>query len=156
MQQPWILKIVPEVDSEGFGAPKKIAAKKAAVAKPQTPAGTRNRYSLLPRSSEEEQNKDISLDAPLSALQLETAVEPYPALENRTQEAKTKQGLTSGTKKKVTFSSSLHAPVASAVSIQESMCISNEHQYQNQSTTAKGRSRRRPARSSPGTRRRLT
>ena len=75
-----LLKIVPAVDPEGFSAPRKPAAKKAAPHH-QTQVETRNRFSHLPTVAES--NEDIPLNL--------CEGEPYPALKACTQEAKAKE-----------------------------------------------------------------
>ena len=57
-----LLNIVPALDPDGFSAPKKPAAKRA-ISHHQTQVGTRNRFSHLPASKDEEPNEDILLFA---------------------------------------------------------------------------------------------
>ena len=82
-----LLKIVPETDAEGFGTPKKTTGKSFTF-HPQTRVETRNRFSRLLASEEEEPNEDIPLDSPLLTLQTIDGGEPHPAPNTRTQEAK--------------------------------------------------------------------
>ena len=69
-----LLKIVSDLDSEGFGFPKKIAAKRAIIHH-DAQLEIRNRFSHLRASREEEPNEDIPI------LVMETTVEPYPLWE---------------------------------------------------------------------------
>ncbi len=76
-----LLKIVPDVDPEGFSAPRKPIAKRA-ISHDQTLVETRNRFSHVPASQDEEPNEDIPF-------QINVLVgEPHPALKACIQEAK--------------------------------------------------------------------
>ena len=73
------------LDSEGFAPLKKTAAK-VQPRNPVPPVQTRNRFTRLASLREEEEaNEDI----PLCMVQCETAVEPYPAREDRIQDRTT-------------------------------------------------------------------